>query len=103
MALPAHGFGAAAFQLYEGQLIEVNTGETSSTILFDQEEVALKHIIRGILVDVVGDALILECAVPGGKKTIMINCWGILSIAPAEEAGMLKDCYFDEHSTRCLK
>ncbi len=103
MALPLHGYAAAVMQMFEGQLVEINTGETASTILFDQEQLELKHVIRGIVDDAIGDALIIKCKVPGGHKTLMINCWNIISIAVVDKTGMLKDCYFDEHSSRNLK
>lgn len=103
MAIPLHGFAAAAMEMYEGHLVEVNTGESASTILFDQEEIALKHVVRGILINAIGDALIIKCTVPGGFKTIMINCWSISSITSTNEPGMLKDCYHDEHSRQNIK
>ena len=103
MTIPLHGFAAAVLEMYEGKVVEINTGETSSTILFDQENKDLKDIIRGTVHGALGDALIHKCSVPGGHKTILINCWSIVSITSTNDPGMLKDCYFVEHSSRNLK
>lgn len=100
---PLHGYAAAVMEMFEGQLVEINTGEKSSTILFDQEHLELKHVIRGIVDNAIGDALIIKCRVPGGHKTLMINCWNIIDVAVVDGPGMLKDCYFNEHSSRNLK
>lgn len=102
MTLPLHGFAAAVMELYGGQIVEINTGETSLSLLFDQENRTLKSLIRGRLVNAIGDALIVECDVPGGKKTIALNCWGITAISPTNEPALMKDCYYDEHSSRSL-
>ena len=97
MTIPLSGFAAAVLEMYEGKVVEINTGETSSTLLFDQENKDLKDTIRGIVHGALGDALILKCSVPGGHKTILINCYSIISVTSTNEPGMLKDCYFVEY------
>lgn len=100
MTLPVHGFAAAVFERLGGELVEVNTGEIKSTLEFNQESIEVKNLVRGKLVDVVGDALVIECSVPGGTKIIFINCWATTSVSGIKGPGLMKDCYFNDYSTR---
>ncbi len=101
--LPIHGFAAAALQLYQGKLVEINTGEVQTTLLFDDHQRDQKSVIRGVLKDAVGDALIMRCNVNGVPQDIMINCWSVSAIMELQGYGNLKDVYIDEFRERFKK
>jgi hypothetical protein len=90
--LKTHGFAAAALELYKDKVIEINTGEVQTTLLFDDHTKDQKSIVRGILKDAVGDALILECNVNGQRHDVLINCWSISSLMELKE--------YKRHTTR---
>lgn len=101
--LKTHGFAVAVLELYQGKLIEINTGEIQTTLLFDDRQLDQKSLVRGILKDALGDALILECSVNGHRQTVLINCWSISSIMELEGYGSLKDIYVDEYQQHLKK
>lgn len=100
MTMAPEGFAAAALEMYGSQLVEIHTGESHSTLKLDQEDISIKHVIRGTIVGAIGPAILVKCDVPGGHKTLMVNSWSVSTIAAVNEPGLLKDCYFDEHSSR---
>jgi hypothetical protein len=94
--IPLHGFAAAVLQMYQNEMVEINTGEIRTTHVLDQFSHDIKHLIRGIVVDAVGDAIILDCPVrKGANKRIMINCWSINSICKYNINHSLSDTYWD--------
>ncbi|MAE82945.1 MAG: hypothetical protein CMB80_09435 [Flammeovirgaceae bacterium] len=88
-----HGLAAICLQLYKDKVVEVNTGEQKTTLRMADFDTVQKDLIRGVLKDAVGDALVLECDVGREKKQIVVNCWSIISIA---EVGTIKCAYVDE-------
>jgi len=88
-----HEFAAACLRMYHGKEVEVNTGEQVTTLIMSDFECFQKNLIRGILVDAVGDAIIVEFDTGDGKKEILINCWSIISIS---ERGSMKYAYIDK-------
>jgi hypothetical protein len=95
--LKTHGFAAAALELYKGKVVEINTGEVQTTLLFHDHTQDQKSIVRGILKDAVGDALILQCNVNGESHDVLINCWSISALMELKGVGNLKDVYIDEY------
>lgn len=97
--LPVHGYAAAVFAYLGGEMVEINTGEIKTTHILDQFQHDIKHLIRGRLIDVIGDALIVECNTSSGqKKKLFINCWGIMAISKLDNASM-SDVYWDADRT----
>ena len=92
-----HGIAKVCLALFKDKTVEINTGEQRTTLIMADFQSAQKDLIRGVLKDAVGDALILECEVANEKKNIVVNCWSIISIA---EAGCMKSAYFDEDFRR---
>lgn len=88
-----HGFAAACLYTYKDKMVEVNTGEQATTLLMSDFECSQKDLIRGVLIDAVGDALILEYETNKEKKKIVVSCWSVISIA---ESGTMKYAYVDE-------
>ena len=94
--LPVHGFAAAALQKYKGKEVEINTGESYTTLLFDDHTQGQKSVIRGTLVDAAGDAIVLEVNIRGKKHEVLINCWLIHTMMEFG-SGSSRDFYIDEY------
>lgn len=94
--IPIHGYAAAALHLYKNKMVEINTGEVKTTLLWDQFQKEIKHVIRGVIKDAIGDALIIEVRTAKGIKSVLINCWSINSIVAVDGNGTTTDVYFDE-------
>jgi hypothetical protein len=92
-----HGFAAACLAVYKDKEVEINTGESSTTLLMADFETSQKDLIRGVLVDAIGDALIVEFEAKGEKKKIIISCWSVISIT---EIGCMSQAYYDEDFRR---
>ena len=95
--LPVHGYAAAALHLYKDKEVDINTGETQTTLIFNDWQSELKHVINGIIRDAVGDALIVECKTRLGTKMVLLNAWSIIAITEVSSKASLKDLYKDEH------
>ncbi len=95
--IPVHGYAAAALQLYKDKEVDINTGETQTTLIFSDWETALKHIVRGVIRDAIGDALVVECKTRSGTKKVLINAWSINTIVETGQGSIL-DIYMDEHT-----
>jgi hypothetical protein len=95
-----HGFAAAALELYQDKLIEINTGESATSLQFADFTTAQKHVIRGYLRDVIGDGLVMECDVNGHKQKVLINAWAVVSVMELEGNGNISDIYIDEFKER---
>lgn len=93
-----HPFAVACLEVYKDKEVEVNTGEQQTTLLMADFEHMQKDLIRGVLVDAIGDGIILEYKTDKGEtKKIIVNCWEIVSIA---EVGSMRFAYFDEDFRR---
>ena len=102
--IPLHGFAAAIMQMYKGELVEINTGEIKTTHVLDQFSYDIKHLIRGTVVDAIGDAIIVECPVRQGiTKKVMINCWSINAICKYTKGSSLSDAYWDAYKHQTNK
>ena len=95
-AQEVHGFAAAALFMYEDKLIEINTGESATSLQFADYSVDQKHVIRGYLRNAIGDGLIVECSVNGRQQNVLINVWSIVTIMELEGNGNISDIYIDE-------
>ena len=91
-----HGFSTACIQLYKDKFVEVNTGETKTTLVLADFTHEQKSLIRGWVRDAIGDGLVVECKVGNHTKTVLINVWSIISISEVDEKGTMKDIYIDE-------
>jgi len=95
-----HGYAQAALDLYKDKYIEINTGEVSTTLLFADSQIGQKSIIRGVLIDAIGDGMIVECEMKHGTKRVLINCWSIKSIVEIDGTGLTKDVYVDQEGRK---
>jgi hypothetical protein len=91
-----HGFAQACLDLYQDKIIEINTGESRTTLLLSDFQREHKSLLRGKLLSAIGDGLIIECSVGAIKKKVLINVWTIISITEAEDGLGMKDIYVDE-------
>jgi hypothetical protein len=98
-----HGLAEAALSLYQGKVVEINTGETATSLQFADHEVGQKHVIRGILDDAIGDGLILICDVNGTKQKVLVSAWMVVSIMELCGNGNISDIYIDEYTRRANK
>ena len=94
-----HGFAYACEQLYKDKMVEVNTGESKTTLRLSDFEVSQKSVIRGVLKGAIGDAIIIECPLNQVKKNVLVNVWNIISITDIEDKLGLNSAYIDEEQT----
>jgi hypothetical protein len=100
-AVAIHGYGAACLYKYQNKKVEVNCGETAITMIYNDHTLQEKSVVRGVLKDVIGDALVLLCDVPGFKqKEVLVNCWCVTSVTSFDGTGSTKNVYYDEGSKR---
>ncbi len=95
-----NGFGAALFYSYKGKKVELYCGNGAITMIYDDHSVEEKSIIRGVIKDVIGDALVVECDVLDKKKIILVNCWSIVSATEFDNVGTTRNLFYDEGSKR---
>lgn len=102
-AVERNPFAVAALELYKDKLIEINTGETATSVQYSDYEKSQKHLIRGYLKDVIGDGLVIECQINKFKKIVLVNVWSIISIMEFTDNGHLSDVYVDEFGDSRVK
>lgn len=95
MASPK-SFAEAALELYKGKVVEVNTGETRTALQFSDFSSYQKSLIRGKVVNAVGDGLVLECLCGGDTHQVLVNCWSVTAITEIKDGRSLTDFYVDE-------
>jgi len=93
-------YSLAALQLFKDKYVEINTGEVRTTLLFSDSEHDQKSVIRGVLVDVIGDGIVIECKMRKGIKKVLLNAWSVVTIIEIDDIGLTKDVYVDEEGRR---
>lgn len=92
-----HPFAAALLKYLKGKEIEINSGDIKTVIKFAEQDINHKNVIRGVLEDACGDALLLTVEKDGKYARTFINVWSVKSVVPIEDPLFIKDIYDDEH------
>jgi len=92
----AGGFTAAVAKLFINKKVEINTGETRTTQMYADWTTEQKNVIVGVVVDVIGDGIVVDCNTPAGVSRILINGWSVISIKEWNPTIRLKDLYIDD-------
>lgn len=93
-----HPFAAAVLYHLKGKKVEVYSGDVKTVVKFAETDVNQKHVIRGVLEDAMGDAIILLVSEKTKYTRVFLNVWSIKSIVPIEEALFIKDIYDEEYN-----
>lgn len=91
------GITQAAIKYFLGKKIEINTGESKTVLHFNDFQESQRSVIRGYLVEVIGDALVVECSINNVTQTVVINSYNVISIIELKGNGTTKDIYCDEY------
>jgi hypothetical protein len=92
-----HPFAAALLKHLKGKEIEINSGDIKTINKFAEQDINHKNVIRGLLEDACGDALLLAVKRDGKYGRVFINVWSVKSVVPIEDDLFVKDIYDDEH------
>ena len=95
-----HGLAGPLLHLFKGKKVEINLGETAITMNYDDHSVDQKALVRGVLKDAIGDALIIDCEVFGKVKQVIVNCWSVNTVTEVDDVGTTKSIYYNEGSKR---
>lgn len=76
-----------------GKEVEIYLGDSKSTLKLAEFDHALKSIIRGKILEGIGDCLVLEV----DNTPIYINSWAIKLVIPMSSSLFVKDVFVDEH------
>ena len=91
----ANGFAEACLYFYKDKMVEINAGETKTTLMLADFTHTQKSLIRGIILEAYGDGLLVECKVGRATKKVLVNVWSIISIAEVGGGVSMKDIYVD--------
>lgn len=92
-----HPFAAAILHHLKGKKIEIYSGDIKTIVKFSETDVNQKHVIRGILEDAMGDALIVLVNEKNKYTRVFLNAWSIKSIVAIEDELFVKDIYNEEY------
>lgn len=88
-----HPYVAAVVKKYQGQLVEIYLGDTKNTLKFAEYDHALKNVIKGKVIEGLGDALVLDV----NGTEVLLNAWSIKATVPVKDHLFIKDIFHDEH------
>jgi len=94
-------YGAAIMHYLQDEMVEVYCGDAHTTFKFSDCDMDQKSVVRGRIIDLMGDCLVVECYDKGTGKSnhVFLNCWSIVSIVPVNGGLRMKDVYWDEERT----
>jgi hypothetical protein len=92
-----HPYAAALLKFLKNKEVEINCGDIKTVVKLAEQDVSQKHVIRGILKDACGDALIVLVLKNNKYANVFINVWSIKSVVPMEDSLFIKDIYEEEH------
>lgn len=90
-----HPYLAGLMLHLKGELVEVFNGDSGTNLKFSEYDVPQKSVVRGRMVDAVGDCLIIEVKQDGGVAKAYLNAWCISSVVPLKDPLFVKDVYSD--------
>jgi hypothetical protein len=93
-------FGAAILAYLEGKQVEVYCGDTDSSYKYSESDENDKSVVCGIVKDVHGDALVLECTYGKRKNLVFINCWSIKTVIEVNSSSIRTFNVFNSSSKR---
>ena len=88
-------YGDAIKQTLLNKEVEIycgDTGQTQQSFDFDSPQ---KSVIKGAIVEVIGDCIIVKCVRDGKVNDVYINSWSITAIVPKGSVS-LKDIFVNE-------
>lgn len=91
-----HPYAAAIIYHLKNKDVEIYQGDSRQTDTFKDFELSQKSIIRGKIVDAMGDCIIVECKTNNGTNLAYLNCWSIHNIVPINGRVAIKDIYYNE-------
>lgn len=93
----AKTYAEAIFEKLKNKFVEVHTGDTRKVHQYADYTLERKSVIRGTLIDVDGDLLVVKALTKTNKETIVyINGWGVTLVTDYEETTNITDIYQDE-------
>lgn len=94
-----HGYCVAALELYKDKMVEINTGESVTSLEFADYTVSQRNILRGTLVGAIGDALVIKCQFGKQYRDVIVNVWAIICMAEmvGSKGGEINEIYIDDY------
>ena len=86
-----HPFAKAIMHHLVNKEVEINCGDSKTVLKFNEYDYCPKNIIRGTILDAMGDCLIVGVL----ESKIFLNVYAIKSISPLDNVS-LKDMYVDD-------
>lgn len=90
-----HPYLAGLMFHLKDEMVEVFNGDSGTNLKFSEYEVPQKSVVRGKMIDAIGDCLILEVKQQNGIAKIYLNAWSISSVVPLNHPLFVKDVYSD--------
>jgi hypothetical protein len=75
-----------------GEMVEVFNGDSGTNLKFSEYDLPQKSVIRGKMIEAIGDCLILEIK---DHTKVYLNAWAISSVVPLKDPLFIKDVYDD--------
>lgn len=92
----SHNYIKTVAKHLTGKKVEVYCGDVKTVLLQVDAEFHHKSTIRGVIVSIEGDCLILECESAVGSTRVFINSWAIKTIIPWEDSLFTASVFIDE-------
>lgn len=95
----SNSYAEVLFGRLKNKNVEVYSGDTGTTRQYSQDTVTMKEVIRGLFVEAVGDAIMLEVSDNSNTTTniVYINAWNVKTIVELKNGLSVTDIYNGEH------
>jgi len=76
-----------------GKEVEIYQGDSHETLLTADKDIDRKSVIRGKLLEVIDECLIVECNVGGTAVKVYVNSWTISAILEPRPGACIHSIY----------
>ena len=95
-----HPYGAAVLAELQNKQVEVYCGDVRTTLNYSESDVSEKNIVCGVLKDVIGDCMLIECRSGKRCNIVFLNCWAIKSVLGVNSSDLRTHHVFTDSSQR---
>lgn len=81
-------FVLGVLQYLKNKEVEIYCGDSKETLNFNDHDLRQKSLIRGTLIDGVGETLIVKVSKKNKEANVFISIWSVVSIIEYEKGGL---------------
>jgi len=94
------GFATAIKKALLGKTVEIYQGDTHESLLKAEKDIERKSVLRGVLIDVIDECVVVRVNVNGESTPVYINSWSIQTILEPRQGIGIHSVYHNAESRK---